>query len=170
MKYLYQLDYTGNHIRIINSASFPLKLLETIKELDLTGNPFSCMCDHKWFWDYLQTRNLTNKLRNWPTGYWCGSPSDLKYSHILQFHPTVSECSQMRSFYIITIDVCSVVIVFFFLIFIILKCQINIRNLIYFFRIRLRKGCAKIRSENDFRCHVCVVYCEADIIWVHETS
>lgn len=134
VNHLNKMYLSGNEINIINSTSFPPTILKTLKLLDLSDNPFSCTCDLKWFSDYLKNSNLTSILSNWPNRYSCGSPKSLKYSYISKFHPSVSECSQMRLFYIITITVCSLVIAFFFLIYTIFKCQTNIKNLVYFIR------------------------------------
>ncbi|XP_063431675.1 toll-like receptor 13 [Mytilus trossulus] len=49
LKPLRKLYLDGNHIRVINETSFPIQLLHSLKELDVSHNEFWCTCAQKCF-------------------------------------------------------------------------------------------------------------------------
>ncbi|CAC5355584.1 unnamed protein product [Mytilus coruscus] len=51
-----------------------------------------------------------------------------------------------------------------------MKCQTNIKNYLYLWRINYnrRKGYLPFQDADDFEYHAFVVYCDADRHWVHQ--
>ncbi|XP_043934873.1 toll-like receptor 7 [Protopterus annectens] len=68
------LILSNNHISIINGDSFPNLFLETLKRLDVSGNPFKCACSVLWFLSFINSTKidlpyLTTRLKcNLPEG------------------------------------------------------------------------------------------------------
>ncbi|XP_052072798.1 toll-like receptor 13 [Mytilus californianus] len=169
MTNLRKLHLDGNLIHIINKTSFPRMLLNKLEIFEISNNPFWCTCDQRWFLDMLRSTNITKKIRNWPKFYSCAYPENLKNSLLDSYRPTDAECEINYFTSIIIIAVCSVLIFVFFSAFILYRCHINIKNLLYFARVhhRIKKGYLKLMSCNDFDFDAFVVYCDSDRQWVH---
>ncbi|XP_071133260.1 toll-like receptor 13 [Mytilus edulis] len=167
---LKKLNFNGNSINLINETSFPESMLASLESLDLSLNPFWCICNHKWFVDYLRTSKLSSKLVNWPGYYECSFPEKLKRVKLINYKPTDETCSELDP----TNTIIASVLLAAFLVILIgsvtLKCQNNIRNAIYLYRLRRRRHLRSVRSDlpETYEFDVYVVYCADDRKWVHE--
>lgn len=61
---LRKLYLSNNFIRIINSTSFPLDVLNSLEDLDLSVNPYACTCDQLWFTKWIKATQV--KLIGYP--------------------------------------------------------------------------------------------------------
>ncbi|VDI78784.1 Hypothetical predicted protein [Mytilus galloprovincialis] len=169
LKSLRKLYLDGNHIRVINESSFPIQLLHSLKELDISHNEFWCTCAQKWFVDYCRSSNISKILTHWPNLYSCGYPEDKKHLQLVDYKPTDADCSAWSP--ILTIIIVIVVSLFLMTVVLILmlNCQANIRNLIYLFRVSSwkRKGYIRLNSSESFEYDAFVIYCDSDRKWVH---
>ncbi|CAC5384592.1 unnamed protein product [Mytilus coruscus] len=169
MTNLRNLHLDGNLIHIINKTSFPTLLLNKLKTFGISSNPFWCTCDQRWFLGILRSTNITKKMHNWPKYYSCAYPENLRNSLLSRYRPTEAECKIVYFTSIIIIAVCSVLIFVFFIVLILYRCHINLKNLLYFARVRhrIKKGYLKLTSCDDFDFDAFVVYCDSDRQWVH---
>ncbi|XP_076074930.1 toll-like receptor 1 [Mytilus galloprovincialis] len=165
---LRKLHIQGNNINLINKTTFPLNLLLSLEKLDLTSNPFWCTCDLMWFLDTIRKTNLSKTLTMWPSRYACSYPNELKYRWLKNYRPTVESCTPW--------DPTDTIIAFVFLgvllvvisVTIILKCQTNIRNILYLIRLHRhkRRNCSSdLPAKYEFDAFI--VYCDSDRHWVH---
>lgn len=170
MTSLRKLNIAGNAIHIINKTSFPMSLLNGLETFDLSTNPYWCTCDQKWFLDTIRSTNLTKKMTSeWPRYYTCSYPERLRFTMLSNYNPTDSDCTPRNAISLIIITVSSAVLVLFFVVIVLFRCQINIKNALYFFRVyrKATKGYLKLDSSDEFDFDAFVVYCDADRQWVH---
>lgn len=170
MTSLRKLNIAGNTIHIINKTSFPMSLLNGLETFDLSTNPYWCTCDQKWFLDTIRLTNLTKKMTSeWPRYYTCSYPERLRFTMLSNYNPTDSDCTPWNVISLIIITVSSAVLVIFFVVIVLFRCQINIKNVLYFVRVyrQATKGYLKLDSSDEFEFDAFVVYCDADRQWVH---
>ncbi|XP_035681315.1 toll-like receptor 2 [Branchiostoma floridae] len=86
--YLQHLDLQKNNISVF-SETF-LKGLGSLKEIDLSGNPFSCTCDMEWLFDWFE-ENSTLAFINWKD-YECYYPRHSRGVNFEHFNPEVLKC------------------------------------------------------------------------------
>nr|ARQ14826.1 toll-like recptor 8 [Oncomelania hupensis] len=72
---LYELQLNENRIPTVTEATFSQKLRDQFTWLDLSGNPFSCDCDLRWFSAWLRNNN-TAFSHAWTT-YNCSNVDQL---------------------------------------------------------------------------------------------
>ncbi|CAC5393361.1 BRE1 [Mytilus coruscus] len=165
-----ELYLDGNNIHVINEKSFQSYLLKSLHVLELSGNQFQCTCEIKWFLDTIRSTNLSIKLKkNWPKFYICHYPDNLQKSLLADYFPTTAECNPLNIVSMIIITACSSVLLLLVCVIMTFNCQINIKNVVYLFRLkqRIKNGYFSLESSNDFEFDAFVVYCDADRLWVH---
>jgi Leucine-rich repeat (LRR) protein len=170
MTSLRKLNIAGNTIHIINKTSFPMSLLNGLETFDLSTNPYWCTCDQKWFLDTIRLTNLTKKMTSeWPSYYTCSYPERLRFTMLSNYNPTDSDCTPWNVISLIIITVSSAVLVIFCVVIVLFRCQINIKNVLYFVRVyrQATKGYLQLDSSDEFEFDAFVVYCDADRQWVH---
>ncbi|XP_052068195.1 toll-like receptor 6 [Mytilus californianus] len=163
-------NVNGNSINLINETSFPESMLASLEKLDLSLNPFWCICNHKWFVDYLRTSKLSSKLKNWPGQYQCSFPEKLKRVKLIDYMPTEETCSDSDPTNIIIGSVLFGAFLIILIVGLFLKCQNNIRNAVYLYHLHRRRQHRSVRSDlpETYEFDVYVVYCADDRKWVHE--
>lgn len=166
LKSLETLDLSYNNIRVINEASFPTDILNSMKRLDLSKNPFSCTCELFWFTEWIKTTKTT--LVGYPWYYKCRQPPSLTNVVLMKYVTAKKSCPPWNPLYTMAIVLSISSLLFVSILLIISKCQINIRNYIYLLRIR-RKGYLSLLPNDDFEYDAFVVYCDDDRDWVHQT-
>ncbi|XP_066286638.1 toll-like receptor 2 [Branchiostoma lanceolatum] len=88
LPYLRHLGLQKNNISVF-SETF-LKGLGSLKEIDLSGNPFSCTCDVEWLFDRLK-ENGTVAFIKWEE-YECYYPRHSRGVNFEHFNPEVLKC------------------------------------------------------------------------------
>lgn len=169
------LNLRSNLIRVVNKTTFPPSLLFSLDKLDLGENYFSCSCDQMWFRDWIRT-NFESKISysklmlvGYPEYYKCKLPGDMRGVPLQDYNPTDDNCQQANPL-IITISLLTGAgILSFLVIFIMYRCQTNIRNYLYLCRFYKNKKSGYIQLDNceDYEYHAFIVYCDADRNWVH---
>ncbi|XP_052071166.1 toll-like receptor 3 [Mytilus californianus] len=168
MTSLRNLSLKGNFIKIINKRTFPADILRSLTVLDLSFNPFVCTCDQLWFTEWIKTTKV--KLLGYPTHYQCRAPPALDGTLFQKYVDSSKECPPWNPIYTMVIILLLSATVLALLFAIIMKCQTNIKNYLYLWRINYnrRKGYLPLQDADDFEYHAFVVYCDADRHWVHQ--
>ncbi|CAC5359691.1 unnamed protein product [Mytilus coruscus] len=163
---LTMLDLSVNSISVINQTSFPPQVLFSLKKLNLGFNPFSCTCEQLWFLNW--TKYYMNKVVNFKL-YKCKHPIDMDGQLLSNYHPTVENCTPWNPINTIIIGLAGSGAIIVLIIVLIVRCQSNIKNYIYLFRVTYnkRRGYLTLDNDEDFEYNAFVVYCEADSDWVH---
>ena len=160
LKTLY-LDH--NAISLINETSFPKKLLEDIKLIDLGINPFLCSCDLVWFRNWMKTNQ--QKLKYYPYSYKCKSPPSWNGKFLRQYNPSYLDCNPINPNVIVAVWLSAAVVVIVIITSIIYKYRWDIKYYIYL--MRARKGYQKIPGINDdYLYDAFVAYNSQDRVWV----
>ncbi|XP_076071964.1 toll-like receptor 1 [Mytilus galloprovincialis] len=171
MSNLQYLNLEGNSIQSISPNTFPMEMLLRLKGLDLSNNPFLCTCDIMWFRDWLRNKNKTRPIMtNYPQRFVCMYPENMRGKHLIKYNPTKEICTHWNQLHTIAIILSSFAFITITLLVIVYRCNANIRNYFYLFRIhRLkRQGYISLNSSEDYEYHAFVVYCDADREWVHK--
>ncbi|XP_071124682.1 toll-like receptor 13 [Mytilus edulis] len=163
---LTMLELSVNSIAVINQTSFPREVLYSLKILNLGFNPFSCTCDQLWFLNW--TKHFMKKVVHF-RNYKCKHPPDLAGQLLYDYHPTVEVCAPWNPVNTIIIGLAGSGMIIVLIIVLIVRCQSNIKNYIYLFRVTYnkRRGYLTLDDDEDFEYNAFVVYCEADSDWVH---
>ena len=169
MTSLKKLHMANNFIRIIDETSFPLKVLNSLEELDLSRNPYACTCDQLWFTEWIKT--TTVKLIKYPLFYTCRQPNELDNERLQKYAESKKECPPWNQLYTFAIVLSCTGFLLITMITLGMKCHTNIKNCIYLQRIKhkRREGYFELPEADDFEYHAFVVYCDADRKWVHQT-
>ncbi|XP_052057701.1 toll-like receptor 13 [Mytilus californianus] len=169
------LNLRSNLIRVVNKTTFPQSLLFSLDKLDLGDNYFSCSCDQMWFRDWIR-KNFELKISysklmlvGYPEYYKCKLPGDMRGVPLQDYNPTDDNCKQVNPLIITASLLTGAGIVSFIVIFIMYRCQTNIRNYLYLCRFYKNKKSGYIQLDNceDYEYHAFIVYCDADRNWVH---
>ncbi|KAL4217811.1 Toll6p [Mactra antiquata] len=80
-----------NNIAHVSSESLPVSFLNKLVIFDISQNPFICDCNLAWFIEWLQTSNKS-RVRFYPEGYICSSPSKWLNKRLVDVHFSYLEC------------------------------------------------------------------------------
>lgn len=166
LRYLY---LSSNNINLINETSFPPFLLQNLKRLDLSNNPFSCTCDLNWFKIWIENTNIS--LRPYPEHYKCHTPPELKFKRLKDFNITKESCQQRKQdTQVLLASIVSSCLVFVITIVsvAVYKCRWHIRYGIYLLRSKKRYKNKYSSSEESFIYDGFVIYSDEDRNWVHK--
>ncbi|CAC5362076.1 unnamed protein product [Mytilus coruscus] len=166
---LKRLDLSNNLIKTVNKISFPINLLHSVEGIDLSNNPFTCDCDLLLFSDFLK-RKPTKFLR-YPLAYRCNQPLEMVGTLLIRLVESKKTCPPWNPLFTMAICIASFGIIMVTFIVFGVRCQKNIKNYIYLWRVQSsrKKGDIPLPEVDDFQYHAFVVYCDADRSWVHET-
>ncbi|CAG2215563.1 unnamed protein product [Mytilus edulis] len=169
MTSLKRLILSNNQIDTVNESSFPPNMLRSVDGIDLSNNPYTCDCNLLWFSDML--KSTPSKFLQYPFAYRCHQPSKFVGRFVMQFVESKKTCPPWNPLYTMAICISSFGIIMVTFIFVGVKCQTNIKNYIYLWRVQSsrKKGYIPLPEADDFEYHAFVVYCDADRSWVHET-
>ncbi|XP_076072106.1 toll-like receptor 7 [Mytilus galloprovincialis] len=146
MSDLQYLNLEGNYIQLISPSTFPKEMLSSLKKLDLSNNHFSCTCDIMWFRDWLRNKNKTRPIMpNYPGRSICISPENMRGKHLIKYNPTKEICTPWNQLYTMAIILSSFAFMTISLSIIVSRCNANIRNYFYLFRIHRLKSQGYIR-------------------------
>ncbi|XP_076447006.1 uncharacterized protein LOC143284224 isoform X2 [Babylonia areolata] len=91
------LSVTDNAITLVNESTLPWPLRQNLTYLDLSHNPFSCVCDLRWFQRWLEdvTLNKSVKVQRYRFGaYRCQTPQKRKGVQVMDVRFTEEECGE----------------------------------------------------------------------------
>ena len=153
---------SDNRISSIQNDDFPQNLLNTIKSMDFSYNPFSCSCILYWFRFWAE--NNKDKLSGYPALYQCYSPLELSGRSISNYNPSYFTCHKLEEYQIILISSGSVLFAAIFVVCIVSKYKWHMRYYIYLLRSRRRENTSRVTS--DYLYDAFVAYSAEDRSWV----
>ena len=87
------LDISANKIIEVGSQDITTELLESLEEINLADNPFSCdKCDNMWFRNWIEKH--ATKFPEWPKMYYCHSPVAKSRTNLEDYKPTPGDCKE----------------------------------------------------------------------------
>ena len=102
------LSYLGlsfNQIEIIDSETFPEHLQDSLKKLDLSNNPFSCVpCNNIWFKKWIERSEGKIEFIGWPTFYQCDFPPEKQGTRFIDYKATYEDCEPVNPMTIILVS------------------------------------------------------------------
>ncbi|CAG2193667.1 unnamed protein product [Mytilus edulis] len=164
---LKSLDLSSNLISIMTKTFLSSTLLNSLEQIHLGDNPFSCTCDQKWFLEWIKQTKV--KIVGYPNRYKCRYPKELNGQYLKSYNPTDDICNPWNPLYTIAIVLplfgVSILVIFIF----IWICQNNIKNSVYLLRVVYNhiQGHVALDERLNYEYHAFVVYCDADREWVH---
>ena len=90
LRHLRILTLARNKIVSVNVASF--SRLTSLRQLDLSLNPFACNCDLMWFLEYVRSNNIYVFYIGNPSKYICASPLSLHGVPVLRSGLSPADC------------------------------------------------------------------------------
>jgi Leucine-rich repeat (LRR) protein len=139
-KDLYELQLNENRITTVTPSTFSQELKTNLTWLDLSGNPFICDCDLRWFSDWLQSGDRAFS-HSWSMHYNC---TNLDNSPVASFRMVEQACILHYSQSTAVIVVCSVALV-----------GVCLAMLVWHFRWRIRLKLYEVsRGHEHLRRHV----------------
>ncbi|KAK3083284.1 hypothetical protein FSP39_018500 [Pinctada imbricata] len=162
------MNLESNRIAHVGPDTFPEVFWESIKVIDLSGNPFACDCQLLWFRDLLRQPKQSNvTFKRYPRGYSCLSPPERKGLKLANFNMTSEECQKKSELIIILATSGSFVVVGLLLTLAVYKGRWHIRYWIYLLRYK-KNGYSRI-IDGDFEFDGFIIYSDADSDFVHNT-
>ena len=140
---LSKLDLSYNLISTVGKDN--LTDLGNLKYLDLTGSPFSCDCNLRWFRDWIN--KTTTTLIN-VGGYTCNSPNDWKGIRVLEFDGSKINCFFLTTSAIVGIAV-GTLLLSLLLVWLIYKNRWRLRLCWYKLSKRGRRFLKRSRSPHN---------------------
>ncbi|XP_071161023.1 toll-like receptor 6 [Mytilus edulis] len=167
MTTLKSLDLSSNLISIMNKTSLPSILLNSLEQINLGNNPFSCTCDQTWFLKWIKQTKI--KIVGYPKKYKCRHPNELEGQYLKNYNPTDDMCNPWNPLYTMAIVLSFFGVSILAIIICIWRCQNNIKNTVYLLRVvyNHRQGHVAFDERLNYEYHAFVVYCDADREWVH---
>lgn len=87
------LDISANKIIEVGSQDITTELQESLEEINLADNPFSCdKCDNMWFRNWIE-KHVT-KFPEWPKMYYCHSPIAKSRTNLEDYKPAPGDCKE----------------------------------------------------------------------------
>ena len=165
--HIHEMALDGNRIANVGKSTFTIAFWKSIREIDMSGNPFACNCELVWFMDKIRNSNVT--FNQYPRNYKCLSPPNRKGLRLTHFKLTARECEE-RSDLVIILSLCgSFCLITFISIIVVYKARWHIRYWVYLLRYK-RSASENIRLMNqDFTYDAFVIYCDEDSDFVHDT-
>ncbi|XP_069129725.1 toll-like receptor 13 [Argopecten irradians] len=155
---LRSLYLDGNNIKLVNKTSFPEKFLNSLSNLCMVDNPFSCTCELKWFVDWIKSAKNTT-IVNYPRRYICRFPPEMNNVLLMDYNPTTEMCLNVN--YPLIRNIC--IAVFIPSTFILIAISVT-----YKFRFRLnywlhilgikRVGYTRIQDDAVYEYDAFVIY------------
>ena len=162
---LQTLDISKNYVSLVNTTS--VKDFRSLAYLNLSGNPFACTCDLRWFRDWINT--TTTDITN-VEHYRCNSPKEWKGKHLLTFDRRKINCL-FFTLPVLLVSVGTGIAVIGLIIFLVYYKRWTLRLCWY----RTKRQCCRRRQQNgDYKrlpgenrvYDAYISACDADDRWV----
>ena len=157
----------GNRIANVGQNTFTVAFWKSIKEIDLSGNPFACNYDLVWFMDKIRHSNVT--FKQYPRLYKCLSPPNRKGLKLKDFKLTARECEEKSDLVIILSACGSFCLLTLISIIAVYKGRWHIRYWVYLLRYKRSASDYTRLRDKDFTYDAFVIYCDEDSDFVHDT-
>ena len=161
--HLRQLQLNDNRIKTIRETTFSQRTRQGLEWLDLSGNPFSCDCDLRWFSDWLRAnRSLFSRYKS---HYNC---SNLGGTPVASFHMVDQACLLARDTSKFIVASVVILILGLTLVSALFRYRWHLRLVLY----EAFRGRGDVRrrhlQEGNFDYDVFVSYAFQQLPWVHE--
>lgn len=165
VKTLRYLGLAGNNINTISKNFLPDYVLRNLTTLNLARNPFSCICQNKWFVNWLNKTNLT--LQEYPSSYICVTPANWK-GKLLTTYNEDCEYTRNETITIVIASCASFVVVMFLIGVFVYKLRWHLRYWLYVFYGKHKTYSEIDHLDSEYLYDGFVVYCDSDRAWVHD--
>ena len=162
-----EMALDGNRIANVGKNTFTAEFWKSIKEINLSGNPFACNCDLVWFMDKIRHSNVT--FKQYPRLYKCLSPPNRKGLKLKNFKLTARECEKKSDLVIILSACGSFCLLTFISIIVVYKARWHIRYWVYLLRYKRSASEYTRLRDKDFTYDAFVIYCDENSDFVHDT-
>ncbi|XP_025095380.1 toll-like receptor 2 [Pomacea canaliculata] len=152
------LALNNNRISVISKNTFDEETHDRLQEIDLSGNPFYCSCDIRWFKEWMISRH--NPFVNYAQeGYMC---DNILNTHVQFFRINEQACLLGQAAASFTIAVIIIVLVVFIISIVFFRYRWHLRLVMYEW-FHHRSSQEQLRH---FTNDVFVSYSEEDRKWV----
>lgn len=170
---LKKLYLEENMIEEISSTSFPDSVKNSLMEINLADNPFSCSpCRNMWFRNWIDESGI--KFLGWPKFYTCNYPPCMREKSIKDYHPKTEDCKEKNPMIAVYVSIAV------FLILMIICGTVTYRGRWYlrYWVIRLRRKCKRFYEndserqgllQKDAAYDVYIIYNDNDRSFIRET-
>ncbi|XP_060561169.1 toll-like receptor 2 type-2 [Ruditapes philippinarum] len=162
-KNLRKLDLRYNQLGHIDSTALPISLLNKLRHLDISKNPFVCDCNLEWFIAWLQSTHKPGTIARYPKEYICHLPNEKSRRRLSGVSFTYRECHPWNTWIWVAIIASPCVIVICIIIIVVYRNRWNIKHYIYLMRKRRNY---QVIDGNDFVYDAFVGYESEDSAWV----
>ncbi|KAK7091913.1 toll-like receptor 13 [Littorina saxatilis] len=161
---LKELNLNDNRVTTVTRTTFTEANRHSLKQLDLSGNPFSCDCDLLWFSDWLRSNKTLFKHSR--SSYYCSN----LHQEVASFTVPDQACllsPDTSEFIVVSV---SLLLMAMTLVSAVFRYRWHIRLLLYE-AFRGRDDVRRRRlEEGNFDYDVFVSYASGDLSWVYKTA
>nr|QNL15315.1 toll-like receptor 11 [Littorina littorea] len=157
------LDMGANQISVVKETTFSQNTRDRLQRVDLSGNPFDCSCDLRWFQSWLASgpKALTHSRFK----YTC---SNLPDTNVTSFYLSEQACLFSRDINVLMVSCLSLLLVVMTTVFPLYRYRWHLRLMLY--EAVRGGGDARRRrlQRGQFQYDVYVSYASDDLGWVRQ--
>ena len=161
LRHLRILTLARNKIVSVNVASF--SHLPSLRQLDLSLNPFACNCDLMWFLEYVHSNNIFIFYIGNPSKYICASPKSLHGVPVLRSGVSPADCVSHTDIFV-TLSTAAAIFLSAIVFALVYRGRWYIRY--YIFLIRSRRRRYLDRADGSYVYDAFVAHNSNDASWV----
>ncbi|KAK7113516.1 hypothetical protein V1264_012789 [Littorina saxatilis] len=157
------LDMGANQISVVKETTFSQNTRDRLQSVDLSGNPFDCSCDLRWFQSWLASgpKALTHSRFK----YTC---SNLPNTNVTSFYLSDQACLLSRDTNVLMVSCLSLLLVVMTTVFPLYRYRWHLRLMLY----EAVRGGGDVRQRRlqrgQFEYDVYVSYASDDLGWVRQ--
>ncbi|XP_067656897.1 toll-like receptor 13 [Haliotis asinina] len=162
-----KISFDGCNIKTIKEDTFPLEFRLSVREINLSNNPFTCTCELLWFRNWMKNTiaNHSIKFTQYPHRYECRAPN-VHPLPLIDFNPTAKSCSPKKEYTVVLSVVLSIALVF------IITTAVAYRYRWYLFYwmslLRRRRQRRQNGPPHEMKYDAFVSYSNPDGDWVYD--
>nr|KAG5702702.1 hypothetical protein BaRGS_013339 [Batillaria attramentaria] len=165
-----RLNLRGNNINTVNESTIPLEVRQSVKIMDLSGNPYDCTCKLLWFKSWVEEEQKYGNVSfgNWPRQYVCNTPAKWKHTRVSDYNPSYRDCHPVNIFIVVGGAGGSFVFLLISTVSLVYRYRWYLRYYIYRLRRRRQYKYERLRNEEDepIEYSIYLAYSEQDLEWV----
>nr|UFQ90036.1 toll-like receptor 2 [Haliotis discus hannai] len=108
-----KISFDGCNIKMIKEETFPLEFRLSVREINLSNNPFTCTCELLWFRNWMKKTMANHSIMftQYPRRYECRAPN-VHRLQLKDFDPTAKSCSPRKEYTVLLSIILSITLVF----------------------------------------------------------